>query len=582
MIECQCCFTDTPMPKTTHCKDGHFFCLECVLNLAKSRIELSRYDVICMDGSGCKAEFSREERNRFLDSKLLAVLERLQQQAELREANMEDLESCPFCNYAEIYPPVEFNKEFQCRMPDCEALSCRLCKSKSHLPKTCAEYKKEQGISERHIVEEAMTSALLKICPKCKVPILKDGGCNKLVCSQCRCYVCDYCGKDITKESYGHFDPNNGQNPATKKKCPTTDPDYLRNKERIEKAEKEAMAKVRQENPDLSEDDLKVKFSTSVSYDLPPGIPQHHARDVQPGLRRNAIRNLPRFPDPDVVIGGPIGQGVARDVRQARGPALGDPGNPRNVLDMPIIHYPDGALGAFAGVQYPQLPFEPHLYRHRPAVPPGFPNAFLQQPYQHNHQMNYMGQELRAELEDGWDHPPPPLLPNAGYAAEAARYNFVNTVFLQAEPAPTVTPTPQVHRGRRANQVPAAASNTQARLQADLTPMDRFREAGQANNIRMTHGDQEGMDLQAAVDAIIPQQRNNDANRIGFQGGYRMDFNPNVVIQQQPPTQTPQQPQAHPRPLTFANLYANLTPAQAHLLERAEMEANHAQRRRAP
>ena len=309
MVECQCCFADVPIPKSTHCNSLHSFCLDCAQRNAKSQVELSRYEIKCIDGSGCKAEFTIAEKHRFLNAKLLEVLDRLQQQSELRTAGLENLESCPFCDYAAIYPPVTEDKEFRCKMPDCERISCRLCKADSHLPLTCAEHKKEQGVSERHILEEAMTNAIIRTCPKCGVPIFKDGGCNKMVCTKCRTYVCDYCGKDISKESYGHFDNGAGSAASGKRKCPTQDNTIARNAERIAEAEKEAMAKVRAGNPELSEEDLKIKFSAKVANDgngtavappppmylgmpqLPPGIleaqqrAQARLRNIQ--LRRN-------------------------------------------------------------------------------------------------------------------------------------------------------------------------------------------------------------------------------------------------------------------------------------------------------
>ncbi|MCJ1397728.1 hypothetical protein MMC11_000924 [Xylographa trunciseda] len=328
MVECQCCFSDVPIPKSTHCNVLHFFCLDCAQRNAESQIELSRYEINCIDGSGCKAEFTLEEKHRFLDTKLLEVLDRLQQQSELRTAGLENLASCPFCDYAAIYPPVEEDKEFRCRMPECERVSCRLCKADSHLPLTCAEHKKEQGVSERHILEEAMTNAIIRTCPKCGVPIFKDGGCNKMICSRCRTYVCDYCGKDISKESYGHFDNGAGANPSTKRKCPTQDNTVARNAGRIAEAEKEAMAKVRADNPDLSEEDLKIKFSAEVSNDgnggrdygpaiaapnvlpnmylgMPPGIQEaqmrlHNARRTQQAVAAT-IANI-RRPDAERMI----------------------------------------------------------------------------------------------------------------------------------------------------------------------------------------------------------------------------------------------------------------------------------------
>lgn len=148
-----------------------------------------------MAGGDCTAPFSREQKHRFLDVSSFEALERIQQQSELRLAELKNLAKCPFCDFAAICPSVGVDKEFRCGNPDCEKISCRLCNLDSHLPLTCSESKKENGISERHVLEEARTEALLRTCPKCKVKILKDDGCNKVVCT-CGGMLCDFCGKD--------------------------------------------------------------------------------------------------------------------------------------------------------------------------------------------------------------------------------------------------------------------------------------------------------------------------------------------------------------------------------------------------
>lgn len=62
LLECQCCFTDTPFDKMTHCAEGeHFFCLDCARQYAESRIGEGKHKLVCMDGSGCQAEFPRRE-----------------------------------------------------------------------------------------------------------------------------------------------------------------------------------------------------------------------------------------------------------------------------------------------------------------------------------------------------------------------------------------------------------------------------------------------------------------------------------------------------------------------------------------
>ncbi len=148
-------------------------------------------------------------------------------------------------------------------------MSCRLCKAKSHIPLSCDEFKKENGVSERRVIEEARTEALIRTCGKCKVRILKEDGCNKVICTKCYAVLCDYCGKDISKQMYNHFDGQGRAPPGVNTddrtgKCPLYDESHKRKDQQIDKAEKEAMAKVRAEHPDLSEEDLKIKFAKGV------------------------------------------------------------------------------------------------------------------------------------------------------------------------------------------------------------------------------------------------------------------------------------------------------------------------------
>ncbi|CAI4210908.1 unnamed protein product [Parascedosporium putredinis] len=60
-------------------------------------------------------------RKLFLCARTAAALDRLEQQASIRMAGLDNLTSCPFCPYAAEYPPVELDKEFRCENPDCKA-----------------------------------------------------------------------------------------------------------------------------------------------------------------------------------------------------------------------------------------------------------------------------------------------------------------------------------------------------------------------------------------------------------------------------------------------------------------------------
>lgn len=119
------------------------------------------------------------------------------------------------------------------------------------------------------MIEEARTEALLRTCGKCEVRILKEDGCNKVICTSCYAVLCDYCGKDITKAMYNHFDAEGGRVPpglitVPGGKCPLYDESNKRKEQQVDAAEKDAMAKVRSEHPELSEEDLKIKFAKVV------------------------------------------------------------------------------------------------------------------------------------------------------------------------------------------------------------------------------------------------------------------------------------------------------------------------------
>ena len=158
------------------------------------------------------------------------------------------------------------------------------------------------------MIEEARTEALIRTCSKCKVRILKEDGCNKVICTSCYAVLCDYCGKDITKQLYNHFDGEGRHLPPglitiPGGKCPLYDESNKRKDLQVEAAEKAAMAEVRAEHPELSEDDLKIKFAQSVQQSSNKQTHLYHRlhrpQAPPPGrpIQQNALENLPPLVD---------------------------------------------------------------------------------------------------------------------------------------------------------------------------------------------------------------------------------------------------------------------------------------------
>ena len=146
-----------------------WFCVECSRRNAEAQIGQHKYQLTCMSMDKCTASFSREQMELFVDAKTKLALDRIESETVLHLAGLEDLETCPACPFAAIMPPVETNKEFRCLNPECEQVSCRLCKNETHIPKTCEEAAKDRGHSARRIIEEAMSNAMIRKCNKCRL-----------------------------------------------------------------------------------------------------------------------------------------------------------------------------------------------------------------------------------------------------------------------------------------------------------------------------------------------------------------------------------------------------------------------------
>ena len=91
--------------------------------------------------------------------------------------------------------------------PHCGYESCRLCGEPPHIPLKCSEVEKKDETSARLKIEEAMTKARIRHCPKgCEKGFYKIEGCNKMTCPTCQTKMCYICRKIIPSSiGYSHF-----------------------------------------------------------------------------------------------------------------------------------------------------------------------------------------------------------------------------------------------------------------------------------------------------------------------------------------------------------------------------------------
>lgn len=187
MGECQCCFTEYPLNRLISCggENMHLFCLDCPKQYIETEMGQSKCRPVCFASTDCKGTFSRQQLQQVLSNKTFERLEHMQQQQDIAVADLDFLSECPFCDFKMECPPVNEDKEFRCQRTKCGKTSCRLCQKETHIPFTCEEASKDGKLTLRHVVEEAMSAALIRKCNRCRHPFVKDHGCNKMSCSHC-------------------------------------------------------------------------------------------------------------------------------------------------------------------------------------------------------------------------------------------------------------------------------------------------------------------------------------------------------------------------------------------------------------
>lgn len=90
---------------------------------------------------------------------------------------------------------------FSCQNPRCRRVSCLSCHKAWTDIHVCNE---SSLVALRTQVEQAMSLAIKRVCPRCNTSFVKNAGCNKLTCP-CGYRMCYVCRADLGDEGYRHF-----------------------------------------------------------------------------------------------------------------------------------------------------------------------------------------------------------------------------------------------------------------------------------------------------------------------------------------------------------------------------------------
>ncbi|KAG8743746.1 hypothetical protein FRC10_011466 [Ceratobasidium sp. 414] len=234
-VECGCCFGDFPFSWMVQCPEAHLFCRECARRSAEECIGNRKTNLVCMDQSGCKLAFAESEIERFLPAKSLELWHRIKQEQDI------ELDHLPkTCKGGLLRHVLGFSIT---------------------LSVTPSEVEEDKVLDGRHAVEEAMTKALMRNCPKCGQNFVKESGCNKMTCPKCRSLSCYVCRKVI--KGYDHFDqtPQGAAQRAGQSSS---------SKSKVKRAAEAAQEEYRRIHPELEQEDLAVDLPAAPA---PPPAP---------------------------------------------------------------------------------------------------------------------------------------------------------------------------------------------------------------------------------------------------------------------------------------------------------------------
>jgi len=204
-LECEiCCAEDLLIDDMVECTVGHMHCRSCVRTHIDVCFKEGKCRFACVENS-CPGEYSMPLVSELLPPKDLNRLNRRIQEENIRQAAIDGLECCPYCPYAVIVDNPD-DKIFRCLNPECMKETCRLCKEPNHIPLRCDEVEKGLELEMRKFIEEHVTEAMIRKCPRCTQRFYKVEGCNKMTCSSCGLFICYVCRETIN--GYDHFTNN--------------------------------------------------------------------------------------------------------------------------------------------------------------------------------------------------------------------------------------------------------------------------------------------------------------------------------------------------------------------------------------
>ena len=175
-------------------KCNHIFCNDCYFEYLKEKVNSNQIDIIKCPQKDCQIIL----KNNFIQQKLFNDTNLLEKYVILEKRRQlmldPDIQLCPYPD-CESYAKKVKNNNYVCCIEKKHKF-CFNCLKDWHGKKKC-----DDSVDESF--KKWRDSYKVKRCPKCKIFIEKNEGCNHITCKNCNYEFCWLC---MSKYSSNHFD----------------------------------------------------------------------------------------------------------------------------------------------------------------------------------------------------------------------------------------------------------------------------------------------------------------------------------------------------------------------------------------
>lgn len=192
ILTCSICLESVRKQRaSTHQKCAAAFCESCLGAYIRLEITQGKWKVEC---ANCSSLLAKEIIHKFLEEHPLLQehFTRL-----VADANQDPLvKTCPNCGGRKR---VKNHKTKRVACEECHFDWCFTCHAPWHKSMSCKDFKRGNKMFKKWTKDttECGTGINARPCPKCKVFIQRQDGCDQMTCPRCRTTFCYLCGKKI-------------------------------------------------------------------------------------------------------------------------------------------------------------------------------------------------------------------------------------------------------------------------------------------------------------------------------------------------------------------------------------------------